>query len=152
MPTSSIDVALVLAGRTYNEEDFAPLAAGPDVSFRVLRFASDWGHPDLVILPGTTDVAADFDALEAGHMVVELNTAGWHKPCAVQYPDEDVLRELLRRGIPVVVNSDAHAPSLLSRDYERAVRVLRDVAPRGLRECRCATPVSGAELHAFVSC
>ena len=63
-----------------------------------------------------------------------------------------VLRELLRRGIPVVVNSDAHAPSLLSRDYERAVRVLRDVAPRGLRECRCATPVSGAELHAFVSC
>lgn len=117
------------------------------------------GHMDLVKIWGrrtqellTLFWEPVFDALEAGHMVVELNTAGWHKPCAVQYPDEDVLRELLRRGIPVVVNSDAHAPSLLSRDYERAVRVLRNVAPRGLRECRCATPVSGAELHAFVSC
>ncbi len=81
MASSPIDVALVLAGRTYNEEDFAPLAAEPDVRFRVLRFASDWGHPDLVILPGTTDVAADFDALEAGGVLDALRahaaSGGW---------------------------------------------------------------------------
>ena len=65
--------------------------------------------------------------------------------------EQDVLRELLRRQIPVVIDSDAHAPSHLSRDWETALRLLRDLAPRGLCECRCAAPVSGTELHAFLS-
>lgn len=80
-PDSPIDIALIVAGRSYNEEDFAPLAAEPDVSFRVLRFASDWGQPDVVILPGTTDVAADFDMLEAGGVLDALRAhvakGGW---------------------------------------------------------------------------
>lgn len=116
------------------------------------------GHMDLVKIWGrrTQELLTLFwepvlDAIEERGLVVELNTAGRYKPCGTFYPDEDVLRELLRRQIPVVIDSDAHAPSHLSRDWETALRLLRDLAPRGLCECRCAAPVSGTELHAFLS-
>ncbi len=69
------------------------------------------------------------DALQEGDSIVELNVAGWHKPCAQQYPSEEMLRELLRRGVPIAVNSDAHMPSQLSRDWERGVELLTQLSP-----------------------
>lgn len=60
---TTVDMALVLAGASYNEEDFSPLAAEPGVNFRVVRFATQLGEPDVILLPGTKDVAADYDTL-----------------------------------------------------------------------------------------
>lgn len=60
---TTVDMALVLAGASYNEEDFSPLAAEPGVNFRVVRFATQLGEPDVILLPGTKAVAADYDAL-----------------------------------------------------------------------------------------
>ena len=58
-----LDVAVVMPGHVSNFTDFAPLAAEPDVRLRPVRSREEWGNPDLVILPGSKNVAGDFGAL-----------------------------------------------------------------------------------------
>lgn len=57
--------------------------------------------------------------LESG-AAVEMNTAGWYKPCAEQYPSFEFLELACEAGVPLVINSDAHAPSEVARDFGRA--------------------------------
>ncbi len=73
------------------------------------------------------------NALEGSGMVVELNAAGWHRPCERQYPSDALLRELLRRRIPIAIDSDAHSPEQLSRDWERAHQLLASLCTSPLR-------------------
>ncbi len=61
----SLDVAVVMPGHVSNYTDFAPLAAEPDVRLRQVRSAEEWGNPDLAILPGSKNVAGDFETLRA---------------------------------------------------------------------------------------
>lgn len=61
----SVDIALVLASASYNREDFSPLEAEPGVTLREVRFPTQLGQPQVIILPGTPDAAADFDVLTA---------------------------------------------------------------------------------------
>lgn len=58
-----LDAAVVMPAHVSNFTDFAPLAAEPDVILRQVRTREEWGHPHLVILPGTKSVAADLTAL-----------------------------------------------------------------------------------------
>lgn len=70
------------------------------------------------------DMAMALDALAAAGSRVELNTAGWDKPCAEQYPSAALLTECHRRQIPVVLNDDAHMPDDVGRHYDRALELL----------------------------
>ena len=58
-----VDTAVVLLGHTSNYTDMAPLAMEPDVNLRAVRRPSEWGHPDLVILPGSKNTALDIAKL-----------------------------------------------------------------------------------------
>lgn len=87
-----------------------------------------YGHCDLIRKWGTfpegdwTPLAhAALDAMRRGGGIMEVNTAGFHTAGAEQYPVSGLLKLAHERGIPVVINSDAHTPSALGRDYERAV-------------------------------
>ncbi len=89
------------------------------------------GHLDLPkkfgFLPSTplnTWMNRALDAIVSSGVAIELNTAGWDKPCSEGYPGEELLVACRDRGIPLVVNDDAHAPSLLCRHYERASELL----------------------------
>lgn len=80
------------------------------------------GHLDLPKLFGyrpTVDLAAEeaaaLDAIAAAGMAIEINTAGWHKPVREAYPSPHLLRAACRRGIPLMVNADAHRPEHLTR-------------------------------------
>lgn len=77
-PQRPVDIALVMAGNSYNEDDFAPLAAEDGVHLRVVRFTTDLGSPDAIMLPGTPDAAADFDILEAEGMIAALRRHAVH--------------------------------------------------------------------------
>ncbi len=88
-------------------------------------------------------------AIEGSGMVVELNAAGWHKPCAEQYPSEELLGALMERRIPIVLDSDAHRPADLSRDWERARGLLASLCPRGLREFTHPAKHSKTLLHVY---
>lgn len=76
------------------------------------------------------EIGEALDAIAAANrnrpMVVEVNTAGWHKPCACAYPSPAILQELRRRNIPVTINADAHLPEHLLRDFDRAAQRLSD--------------------------
>jgi histidinol-phosphatase (PHP family) len=86
-------------------------------------------HPDLVKVFG--DRVGDFDygpvadAIAAGGVAVEVSTSGLRKPVGELYPDSRLLRECRERDVPVTLASDAHVPSLVGRDFDRALELLR---------------------------
>ena len=90
------------------------------------------GHPDLVKkfahIPGG-DLNRFYepvvDAIAASGSVIELNTAGCHKPCAEAYPSAAFLELACSAGIPLVISSDAHAPTEIARDFEKAITVAK---------------------------
>lgn len=77
----------------------------------------------------TIDITAErhaaLDAIAKADLVVELNTAGWHKPCRDAYPSLDILRECRARDIPVTLSADAHQADHLLRDFARGSERLR---------------------------
>ncbi|MDX9979064.1 MAG: histidinol-phosphatase HisJ family protein [Lentisphaeria bacterium] len=68
---------------------------------------------------------AALDAIAAAGMAIELNTAGWDKPCAECYPAPDLLRAARRREIPVAISADSHAPGTVTAHFRRAAELLR---------------------------
>jgi len=90
------------------------------------------GHPDLVKKFGFFPAGElerfyepAIDAVAASGCVIELNTAGWHKPCAECYPAPRFLELACSAGIPLVLSSDAHAPDQVGRDFARAITVAK---------------------------
>lgn len=85
------------------------------------------GHPDLIkkfghIPPGdlTRFYEPAIDAIASSGAAIEINTAGWHKPCADAYPATTFLELSCSAGIPLVISSDAHAPAEVARDFASA--------------------------------
>ena len=91
------------------------------------------GHADLVKKFGHTP-AGDLtryyepavEAIAASGAAIEINTAGWHKPCAEAYPALEFLKLAAQAAIPLVISSDAHAPGEVGRDFARAVELARE--------------------------
>lgn len=63
------------------------------------------------------------DAIGEAGIAAEINTKG-RDSIGRFFPDERYWPELLRRGIPLVVNSDAHFPSKLNSGRDEALRLL----------------------------
>jgi len=91
-------------------------------------------HPDLVKKFGhrpegdlsrfyhqTLDAAA-----EAGS-ILEVSTAGLRKDVREIYPSRDFLAAAHARHIPIVINSDAHAPSEVAYEFDLAYTLAREV-------------------------
>lgn len=66
------------------------------------------------------------DAIRDADVALELNTSGWRKPVGECFPGPALLREAVRRGIPIVLGSDAHRPQDVGADFGRAARLLRE--------------------------
>lgn len=109
-------------------------------------------HPDLVkkfsyAPAGDLDRFYEpvIDAIAAGGSVIELNTAGWHKPCAEAYPAPRFLELACSAGVGLVISSDAHAPEEIARDFGKARKLAMAAGYREtqLFEKRCR---SGEEI------
>ncbi len=72
------------------------------------------------------EIAAALDAIAASGMALELNTAGWDKPCAEPYPAPPLLRAAFDRSAAVVLTADAHRSEEIARHYCRGAALLRD--------------------------
>lgn len=81
---------------------------------------------------------------EAG-VAVEVSTAGLRKPVREIYPGPDLLAECARQGVPATMASDAHSPSEVARDLDKAVAALRtagyDSFVRFNRRWKITTPL-----------
>jgi histidinol-phosphatase (PHP family) len=85
------------------------------------------GHLDLVKKFGyrpTRTLGHELDGLvhrvARSGVVVEINTAGLHKPAREAYPTLDILSRLRTAGVPVTFGSDAHRPDEVGRDFAHA--------------------------------
>lgn len=92
------------------------------------------GHFDLIKVFGFfEDFGVDssvIDALEAiqkAGMALEINTAGWRKKVACQYPSVEILREVKARKIPITFSSDAHAPNQVGFNLTRAYELAKEL-------------------------
>ncbi len=75
------------------------------------------GHLDLIkvfkFMPTKHIVSIAEEALQAikeADMVLELNVAGYRKPCAEPYPSKPLLQRAFELDIPITFASDAHKP------------------------------------------
>lgn len=64
-------------------------------------------------------------ALAETDVAFEINTAGLRKPCAELYPASDFIAAARAAGVPVLINSDAHAPAELGAGFPEAVAAAR---------------------------
>lgn len=62
---ASLDVAVMRLPHIANFDDFDPLVREPDVHLRYVSGDREFGHPDLVIIPGSKTTSADLDWLRA---------------------------------------------------------------------------------------
>ena len=104
------------------------------------------GHADKIAWnmeycrPGITDelwyrdLREGFFALAARKgMMLEINTKAYHtKGCF--FPGESHFATLLKSGIPVVVNSDAHIPELIDAGRREALKALKSAGFRYVME------------------
>ncbi len=90
-------------------------------------------HPDLVKKfshrpPGDLQryyVPAIQACLDA-NVAIEINTAGLFKPVGECYPAPDFLRLAAAAGVPLTINSDAHAPDEVGRAFPQALALAAD--------------------------
>lgn len=64
------------------------------------------------------------DRIEDSAMTVEINLSGWDHPAAAPYPGPWIVAECVRRGIPLVLSSDAHRPEAVGRNFDRLPEIL----------------------------
>ncbi len=86
-------------------------------------------HPDLVKIFGARpsgDLNRYYEptvkALAESGGAFEINTAGLRKPVHEIYPALDFLKLARQAGVPLVINSDAHAPGQVGMDFDRRGR------------------------------
>jgi histidinol-phosphatase (PHP family) len=70
------------------------------------------------------------EAVAGVGVAVELNTAGWRKPVGEAYPNPVLLQELCRRGVDLVISSDAHAPAEVALGFTEARELARTAGYR----------------------
>ena len=95
------------------------------------------GHPDLIkifrhfpdrdITPMLEETA---DAVAESGIVVDVNAAGLRKPIGEVYPSRRLLEMFHRRGVPIILSSDAHAPEQVALGYDKSLKLVCDVGYR----------------------
>src|SRR4028118_39336 len=95
------------------------------------------GHPDLIKIfrryPDrdiTSLLEETADAVAESGVVVDVNAAGLRKPVGEIYPSRPFLEMFHRRGVPIVLSSDAHAPGEVAAGYDKSLKLAHDLGYR----------------------
>ena len=109
--------------------------------FEHLALAAETGlfdtiaHPDLVKNASPLDWHIDramtfilpcLDRIARAGTAMELNTSGLNKALAEMNPGTEMLREMQKRNIPVVIGADAHDPYRIAQNFTDALDMLSD--------------------------
>lgn len=89
-------------------------------------------HPDLPKKLGfkptfdTTEYYTSMaDAAAKAGVMIEVNTAGLHKPVEELYPAPSLLKAFCQAGVPCTIGSDAHNPAHVGRSFDAGYEALR---------------------------
>ena len=92
-------------------------------------------HPDIVKIVHPSQYKVDehmntirraLDRIARAGTAMELNTSGVNKPYREMNPGLEILREMARRGIPVVLGSDSHDAHRVGVDFDKALAMLQN--------------------------
>ncbi|MCP4221547.1 MAG: histidinol-phosphatase HisJ [bacterium] len=99
------------------------------------------GHLDLIKREGRPllktnreDVEKIFDAAFQQGMAIEINTSGLRKNIGEIFPAPDIIKGVVKRGIPMTMTSDAHLPKDVGyrfREIRKQVPAFKEFIPRG---------------------
>jgi histidinol-phosphatase (PHP family) len=91
-------------------------------------------HPDLVKKFGHKpegDLGRFYrpalDAIAEAGTTIEVSTAGLRKTVREIYPSREFLEAAHARHIPIVINSDAHAPAEVAYEFDQAYALVREI-------------------------
>jgi histidinol-phosphatase (PHP family) len=60
--------------------------------------------------------------------IIEVNTRGiYKKRCEELYPGQWILKEIVKKGLPITLSSDAHRPEEIDAYYAEALEILREI-------------------------
>jgi histidinol-phosphatase (PHP family) len=65
------------------------------------------------------------DKIKNTGMAIEINTSGILKKLGSQHPDDEILKEIIQREIPLVLSSDAHRPDFVGYMFEETIEKIR---------------------------
>jgi len=65
------------------------------------------------------------DIIEEKELAVEINHSGYYKPVGIQYPSDKIIRELVKREIPIVLGSDSHNAKYLAYNFNKTLAKLK---------------------------
>jgi histidinol-phosphatase (PHP family) len=88
-----------------------------------LDLAKKFGYRPSRVL--TAELDRLVERLARAEVIVEINTAGLHKPVGEAYPSSEILGRLYEAGVHITFGSDAHRPSEVGRDFDTAVHLAR---------------------------
>jgi histidinol-phosphatase (PHP family) len=95
------------------------------------------GHLDLPKRDGQIPPAGYLDLVEdllgsivESDVVIEINTSGRDKPIGEFFPAPEIVRMLVKAGVPMTLGSDAHSPRDIGRYFPDAVALLRECGAR----------------------
>lgn len=91
-----------------------------------LDLPKKFGHRD----PGGAAALRALDAVAGAGLSLDFNTAGWRKPVAEAYPSPALVGEAVRRGIPLVLGSDAHQPQEVGFRFADAATLIGEAGGR----------------------
>ncbi len=81
-----------------------------------------------------TEVLKTLDVIANTAAIIEVNTRGLYKKKTVEpYPGKWMLTEILKRKIPVMINSDCHHPKEITAEFSVAAALLKDIGFKTLR-------------------
>ena len=92
------------------------------------------GHVDVIKKFGyrpkvdaTNVFLSTVEVLKECDVCVEVNTHGLMMPCREIYPSKRFLEICFDKGIPITLGSDAHKPEDVGRDFDQALKLIREV-------------------------
>lgn len=74
------------------------------------------------------EVIKTLDTIKISGAFVEVNTRGIYKLKIEElYPSDWIIKEMISREIPIVLNSDSHTPFEINKGFDYAIQVLKDL-------------------------
>lgn len=89
-------------------------------------------HPDVIKVFGyraSEDMAPVYEEFaktaKTADICMEVSTAGLRKPVGEIYPSPEIMSFFKKYDIPIIINSDAHLPEDVGRDFDKALEFVK---------------------------
>lgn len=90
-------------------------------------------HPDVIKVFGykaQKDMSQRYDelarAIDSMDLCAEVSTAGLRKPVGELYPSPLLMKYFKKYDVPIILNSDAHIPEDVGRDFDKALEFVKE--------------------------